>query len=98
MKFVSLKRKNMIFKWNVWITSLCIRMFLKAVILTIIRLIFIFYTISGEEQDEDEGENELTYTTSIRALAELRDIENSYMNHLLNYVNSLQKKVTFLQK
>lgn len=98
MKFVSLKRKNIIFKHNVWITSFCIRMLMKEVLFKIIHLIFIFYTISGEEQDEGERENELTYTTSIRALAELRDIENSYMKHLSNYVNSLQKKVKFLKK
>ncbi|EDV31629.2 uncharacterized protein Dana_GF14452 [Drosophila ananassae] len=73
-------------------------MLMKEVLFKIIHLIFIFYSVSGEEQDEGERENELTYTTSIRALAELRDIENSYMKHLSNYVNSLQKKVKFLKK
>ncbi|KAH8260430.1 hypothetical protein KR026_012257 [Drosophila bipectinata] len=73
-------------------------MWLRAVLFRILLFTLIFYTIYGEKKDENEDENELSYTTSIRALAELRDIENSYMKHLSNYVNSLRKKLDFLRK
>ncbi|XP_017005365.2 prolyl 4-hydroxylase subunit alpha-2 [Drosophila takahashii] len=47
---------------------------------------------------ETEGKpKEVIYTNSIRALSELREIENSYMEHLTNYVTLLHQKVESLR-
>ncbi|XP_022219289.2 prolyl 4-hydroxylase subunit alpha-2 [Drosophila obscura] len=53
----------------------------------------LFVMIMGEEEKKV-----VIYTISIRALGELRNIENSYVEHLTSYVRALQKKVDTLQK
>ncbi|XP_034668643.1 prolyl 4-hydroxylase subunit alpha-2 [Drosophila subobscura] len=54
----------------------------------------LFGMILGEEEYKEV----LIYTTSNRALSELREMENSYVEHLTSYVKSLQKKVDTLRK
>ncbi|XP_037710498.1 prolyl 4-hydroxylase subunit alpha-2 [Drosophila subpulchrella] len=57
-------------------------------------LIFLLTLTFCETQDKPK---EVIYTISIRALSELREIENSYMEHLTNYVNFLNQKVESLR-
>ncbi|XP_017155139.1 prolyl 4-hydroxylase subunit alpha-2 [Drosophila miranda] len=66
----------------------------KVVYLFICLSAALFPMILGEEKKKIV----LIYTTSIRALGELREIENSHMEHLTSYVRSLHKKVDTLKK
>ncbi|KAH8350711.1 hypothetical protein KR084_004728 [Drosophila pseudotakahashii] len=57
-------------------------------------LILLFLSAFCETEDKPK---EVFYTNSIRALSELREIENSYMEHLKNYATFLDQKVQTLQ-
>ncbi|KAH8305479.1 hypothetical protein KR018_009587 [Drosophila ironensis] len=59
---------------------------------------FCLMLIFGIRICADEEPDEIIYTTAIRALSELRHIENSYMNHLANYIKSVQRKVELLKE
>lgn len=70
-------------------------MLLRQLVFVLTILILIFKTSDAEEKDENEAK---FYSTSILALGELRQFENSYMDQLNNYVRSLQRTVETLRK
>jgi len=72
----------------------CSRMLLSMLGYILLSSIFIIPLTFCESQDKPK---EVIYTISIRALSELREIENSYMEHLTNYVSFLNQKVESLR-
>jgi len=72
----------------------CSRMLLRMLGSILLILIFLFSLTFCETQEKPK---EVIYSISIRALSELREIENSYMEHLTNYVSFLNQKVESLR-
>ncbi|XP_041675519.1 prolyl 4-hydroxylase subunit alpha-2-like [Drosophila eugracilis] len=73
-------------------------MFLRSFNIVLLSFIFILLTtLSETEEIEEDKPKEVIYSNSIRALSELREIENSYLEHLASYVSSLSQKVENLR-
>ncbi|KMY88554.1 prolyl 4-hydroxylase subunit alpha-1 [Drosophila simulans] len=73
-------------------------MLLRAFHYTMLNWIILFlFTVCKAKKAENDVVQEVIYSNSIRALSELREIENSYMEHLNNYVSLLQQKIKTLR-
>lgn len=74
------------------------RMLLRAFHYILLNWILLFlFTVCKAKKAENDVVQEVIYSNSIRALSELREIENSYMEHLNNYVSFLQQKIKTLR-
>ncbi|KQS70624.1 prolyl 4-hydroxylase subunit alpha-1 [Drosophila erecta] len=73
-------------------------MLLRSLTLIPLNLILIFlFNVNEAKEIEKDKVQEVIYSNSIRGLSELREIENSYMEHLNNYVRALQQKIKTLR-
>ncbi|EDW87868.2 prolyl 4-hydroxylase subunit alpha-1 [Drosophila yakuba] len=69
----------------------------RYIILNLILIFQLSTCVAKNTENDNTPVQEVIYSNSIRALSELREIENSYMEHLYNYVSSLRQKIQTLR-